>query len=56
MKRLPGADKRDIVLAALGELIYVYPQLLVRQTNMPGLGGATLLAHLDATIEGTYPA
>jgi glyoxylase-like metal-dependent hydrolase (beta-lactamase superfamily II) len=51
----PGAGKRDLAFAALSELIYHIPQLLVRQTGMPLQAGPTLVAHIDAALEGSYP-
>ncbi len=53
--RMPGTTKREILLGALAELIYQIPQLLVRETGMPGWAGPTLLAHLEAVREGSYP-
>lgn len=55
MKRLPGASKREVALAALSELIYQVPQLLLRETQMPGSAGPTLFAHIQAAMDGTYP-
>lgn len=51
----PSANKGEIALEALSELIYHIPQLLVRQTRMPTNGGPTLLAHIDAVLSGSYP-
>jgi hypothetical protein len=54
-KRLPGAAKLQIAREALAELIYLYPQLLVRETGMPRSAGPTLLTHIDAALDGSYP-
>ncbi len=54
--KMPGASKRDVALAALGELIYEIPQLRQRRTGMPMLAGPTFSTHIDAAIAGTYPA
>ncbi len=52
---MPGASKLEIARAALSELIYYYPQLLVRETHMPRSAGPTMLAHIDAVLDGSYP-
>ena len=51
VQRLPGASKREIALAALDELLYSVPQLRVRETGMPGSGGPTVLAHIEAVLD-----
>ncbi len=56
IRHKPGASKRELAFAALSELIYQIPQLLVRQTSMPLHAGPVLLAHIDAALEGNYPA
>ncbi len=56
IRHKPGASKRDLAFAALSELIYSIPQLLVRQTGMPLHAGPALVAHIDAALEGSYPA
>ncbi len=55
-RRMPGATKHEIVLAALSELIYHLPVMLVRETGMPPGGGETVLGHLQAVLDGSYPA
>lgn len=52
----PGGTRREVALAALSELIYEIPQLLVRETGMPAAGGPTLHAHIEAALDGSYPA
>ena len=54
-RRMPGASKREIALAALAELIYEIPQLLVRKTRMPAPAGPMLLSHIEAALAGQYP-
>ncbi len=56
VRRLPGASRREMALAALDELLYEIPQLRLRLTGMPLLAGPTLLAHIEAALAGTYPA
>ncbi|MHB1158918.1 MAG: MBL fold metallo-hydrolase [Chloroflexota bacterium] len=56
IRQKPGASKRDLAFATLAELIYHIPQMLVRQTGMPMLAGPTLLAHVNAALDGSYPA
>jgi hypothetical protein len=56
MQRLPIASKREVASAALADLIYEIPQLRSRSTDMPLLAGPTLLAHMDAVRNETYPA
>jgi len=56
VKRMPGASKRDIALAALSELIYHIPQMPVRETGIPAQGGPALLSHINAALDGSYPA
>jgi glyoxylase-like metal-dependent hydrolase (beta-lactamase superfamily II) len=55
MQRLPIASKREVASAALADLIYDIPQLRLRRTDMPLLAGPTLLAHMDAVRNETYP-
>jgi len=52
----PGLSKRETALAALSELLYEIPQLRLRRTGMPLLAGPTLLSHIEAAMEGSYPA
>lgn len=52
---MPGASKLEIARGALGELIYTYPQLWVRETRMPRSAGPTMLAHIDAALADSYP-
>ncbi len=56
IRHKPGASKRDLAFAALSELVYHIPQMLVRQTGMPVSAGPTLVAHIDAALDGSYPA
>ena len=55
LRQYPGGSRREIAQAALEELLYEIPQLRMRQTGFPLLGGPTLLAHIDAAAAGTYP-
>ncbi len=55
IRQKPGASKRDLAFAALSELTYHIPQLLVRQTGMPLHAGPTLLGHINAAMDGSYP-
>ncbi len=55
LRQTPDASKRDIALAALKELIYSVPQLLLRETGMPSSAGPTLFAHIEAALDGSYP-
>jgi glyoxylase-like metal-dependent hydrolase (beta-lactamase superfamily II) len=55
MQRLPIASKREVAFAALADLVYEIPQLRVRRTDMPLLAAPTLLAHMDAVRNETYP-
>lgn len=56
VRQKPRGSKRDLAFAALSELIYHIPQLLLRRTGMPMMAGPTLLAHLNAVLDGSYPA
>lgn len=56
MERLPDARPREVVLAALAELIYSIPQVHLRGAGMPALAGRTLLAHMEAARLGSYPS
>ena len=56
MRQSPEAGKRETILAALAGLAYDVPQLLVRETGMPNYGAPTLLAHIESTLAGDYPA
>lgn len=56
VRQMPGASEREIVREALSELIYHVPQLLVRETGMPGWAGPTLVAHIQALAGGDYPS
>jgi glyoxylase-like metal-dependent hydrolase (beta-lactamase superfamily II) len=56
MQRLPAASKREVAFGALADLVYEFPQLRVRRTDMPLLAGPTLLAHMEAVQNQTYPA
>jgi glyoxylase-like metal-dependent hydrolase (beta-lactamase superfamily II) len=55
VRQMPGASKLEIARGALAELIYFYPLLLVRETRMPRSAGATILAHIEAALSGSYP-
>ncbi len=54
IRERPGASKREIALAALSELIYEFPQVRVRASDMP-VSAPCLAAHIDAVAAGTYP-
>ncbi len=54
VKQHPRASKREIVLAALSDLLYEIPQLRVRRTGMPLHGAVTILSHVEAVISGGY--
>lgn len=56
IRHKPGASKREWAYSALSELIYHVPQLLVRQTGMPLHAGPALATHIDAALNGSYPA
>lgn len=56
VRQMPETSKLEIARAALSELIYVSPQLWARDTRMPTQSGPTLLAHIDAVLDGSYPA
>ena len=55
MKGMPGASKPEIARGALAELMYSYPLLLVRDTHMPRSAAPTMLAHINAALDGSYP-
>lgn len=55
VRRMPGAGKRELALAMVSELVYSIPQVLVRETGMPGAAAAAFATHIDAALEGTYP-
>ncbi len=56
VKMHAGASKREIVVAALADLLYEIPQLRLRRVDMPQHGAVTTLAHVDAVLSGDYPA
>ena len=56
VQRMPGAGKREIAQAALSELIYEIPLLLVRKTRMPAPAGPMLLSHIEAAQANQYPS
>ena len=56
VRRMPGAAKRELALAMVSELVYSIPQVLVRETGMPGAAPPALASHIDAAQNGTYPA
>jgi glyoxylase-like metal-dependent hydrolase (beta-lactamase superfamily II) len=56
MRRMPGASKRELALAMVSELVYSIPQVLVRETGMPGAAAAAFSSHIDAALDGSYPA
>ncbi len=56
VRQMPDASRRDIALSALGELIFHIPQLLDRATRMPRTAAPSLVAHMDAVRDGSYPA
>lgn len=56
MRRMPGAERREIGLAALSELIFHIPQVQDRATRMPRSAAPGLVAHMDAVADGSYPA
>lgn len=55
VRRLPGATKKEIAADAMSELIYELPTRLDRQVGLPANGIPTLLAHIEAALEGSYP-
>jgi glyoxylase-like metal-dependent hydrolase (beta-lactamase superfamily II) len=54
--RMPGASKGELALAMVSELVYSLPQVLVRKTGMPGAAAAAFSSHIDAALDGSYPA
>jgi glyoxylase-like metal-dependent hydrolase (beta-lactamase superfamily II) len=56
VRRMPGAGKRELALAMVSELVYSIPQVLVRETGMPGAAAAAFASHIDAALDGSYPA
>lgn len=56
VRRMPGAGKWELALAMVSELIYSIPQVLVRKTGMPGAAAAAFATHIDAALDGSYPA
>ena len=56
VRRMPGAGKRELALAMVSELVYSIPQVLVRKTGMPGAAAAAFASHIDAALDGSYPA
>lgn len=56
VRLMPGASKRELALAMVSELVYAIPQVLVRKTGMPGAAAAAFSTHLDAALNGNYPA
>ncbi len=55
VQRMPEASRREIALAALAELRFQIPQLLDRELGMPRSAPGTLVAHMKAAMEGSYP-
>jgi glyoxylase-like metal-dependent hydrolase (beta-lactamase superfamily II) len=55
VRRMPGAGKRELALAMVSELVYCLPQVLVRETGMPGAAAAAFASHIDAALRGSYP-
>jgi glyoxylase-like metal-dependent hydrolase (beta-lactamase superfamily II) len=55
VRRMPGAGKRELALAMVSELVYSIPQVLVRETGMPGAAAAAFASHIDAALDGSYP-
>jgi glyoxylase-like metal-dependent hydrolase (beta-lactamase superfamily II) len=56
MQRMPGASQREIALATVPELVHEVPLLVDRRSGMPRAGGPTIAAHIQAVLEGSYPA
>jgi glyoxylase-like metal-dependent hydrolase (beta-lactamase superfamily II) len=56
VRRMPGASKRELALAMVSDLVYSIPQVLVRETGMPGAAAAAFSSHIDAARDGSYPA
>ena len=56
VRRMPGASKRELALAMVSELVYSIPQILVRKTGMPAAAAAAFDSHIDAALDGSYPA
>jgi len=56
VRLMPGAGKRELALAMVSELVYSIPQVLVRKTGMPGAAAAAFSTHIDAALNGNYPA
>jgi glyoxylase-like metal-dependent hydrolase (beta-lactamase superfamily II) len=55
VRRMPGASTRELALAMVSELVYSIPQVLVRETGMPGAAPAALSSHIDAALDRSYP-
>jgi len=55
-RRMPGAGRRELALAMVSELVYSIPQVLVRETGMPGAAAAAFASHIEAALDGSYPA
>jgi|GEM_PF-511547 len=55
VRRMPGAGKRELALAMVSELVYSIPQVLVRETGMPGAAAPAFASHIDAALDGSYP-
>jgi glyoxylase-like metal-dependent hydrolase (beta-lactamase superfamily II) len=55
VKQMPGANHREIALAALAELVYELPQQRLRETQMPVSAGPTIYGHIQAALDGSYP-
>lgn len=55
VRRMPGAGRRELALAMVSELVYSIPQVLVRETGMPGAAAAAFATHIDAALDGSYP-
>ncbi len=55
MERNPSSTAREFALDALSELLYEVPQLLIRGSRMPFYGGPTIMAHIDAVRNRSYP-
>lgn len=56
VRRMPGASRRELALAMVSELVYSIPQVLVRKTGMPAAAAAAFASHIDAALDGSYPA
>jgi glyoxylase-like metal-dependent hydrolase (beta-lactamase superfamily II) len=57
VRRMPGASKGELALAMVSELVYsTIPLVLVRKTGMPGAAPAAFASHIEAALNGSYPA